>query len=71
MKNFFLIGAGAVVTKSVQAYALVVGNPAKQTGWMSEFGHKLQFDSTGKAVCPESSQEYYLAGGYVKRFSVK
>jgi len=56
--EYAFIGAGAVVTKPVPAYALVMGNPAKQTGWMSEFGHKLQFDEKGKAVCAESGEEY-------------
>lgn len=65
--EFAFIGAGAVVTKPVPAYALVIGNPARQTGWMSEFGHKLQFDAAGKAVCPESGQEYQLENKTVKR----
>jgi UDP-2-acetamido-3-amino-2,3-dideoxy-glucuronate N-acetyltransferase len=64
---FAFIGAGAVVTKPVPAYALVIGNPARQTGWMSEYGHKLKFDESGKAVCPESGQEYQLENKTVKR----
>lgn len=58
--QFAFIGAGAVVTKVVKPYALVVGNPAKQTGWMSEYGHRLNFDENGTAVCPESGEEYHL-----------
>jgi UDP-2-acetamido-3-amino-2,3-dideoxy-glucuronate N-acetyltransferase len=65
--EFAFIGAGAVVTKEVPAYALVVGNPARQTGWMSEYGHKLKFDHEGIAVCPESSQKYQLKDGKVIR----
>jgi len=56
--EFAFIGAGAVVTKTVPAYALVVGNPAKQIGWMSEFGHRLVFDDNGMATCPESKEKY-------------
>ena len=67
MNNFVFIGAGAVVTKPVPAYALVIGNPAKQTGWMSEYGHKLIFDANGKAVCSESGEEYKLVDGRVTR----
>jgi len=63
------IGAGAVITKEVPPYALVLGNPAKQTGWMSEYGHKLQFDENGLATCPESNQQYKIAGGKVSRLS--
>ncbi|MDB5283133.1 MAG: transferase hexapeptide repeat containing protein [Bacteroidota bacterium] len=65
--EFAFIGAGAVVTKHVPAYALVVGNPAKQTGWMSEFGHKLNFDKHGIATCTESSEKYELKDGKVSK----
>jgi UDP-2-acetamido-3-amino-2,3-dideoxy-glucuronate N-acetyltransferase len=58
--KFAFIGAGAVVTKMVADYALVIGNPAKQTGWMSEYGHKLNFNKNGIAVCPESKAKYQL-----------
>ncbi|HAI76038.1 MAG TPA: N-acetyltransferase [Microscillaceae bacterium] len=64
---FAFIGAGAVVTKNVPAFALVVGNPARQTGWMSELGHKLKFDADGKATCPESGEVYHLSAGQVKK----
>jgi UDP-2-acetamido-3-amino-2,3-dideoxy-glucuronate N-acetyltransferase len=59
--RFAFIGAGAVVTKPVPDYALVVGNPARQIGWMSEFGHRLEFDENGIAVCPESREKYQLS----------
>src|SRR6476660_7549570 len=58
--EYAFIGAGAVVTKPVPAYALLVGNPAKQIGWMSELGHRLNFDASGIAVCEESKQKYEL-----------
>lgn len=63
--EFAFIGAGTVVTKTIPAYALVVGNPSRQTGWMSEFGHKLVFDQDGLAVCPESEEKYQLQEGKV------
>jgi UDP-2-acetamido-3-amino-2,3-dideoxy-glucuronate N-acetyltransferase len=65
--KFAFIGAGAVVTKHVPAYALVVGNPAKQIGWMSEYGHRLHFDKQGMAVCPESKEKYKLEHNEVKK----
>lgn len=64
---YALIGAGAVITKDVKDFALVVGNPAKQIGWVSEYGHKLKFDSNNRAFCPETAQEYELKDGEVKR----
>lgn len=64
---YAFIGAGAVVTKNVPAYALVIGNPARQAGWMSEFGHKLAFDANGLAVCEESGEQYRLADGAVTK----
>ena len=65
--EYAFIGAGAVVTKEVLPYALVVGNPAKQVGWMSEFGHKLDFDGDEVAVCPESGEKYKLENGKVNK----
>lgn len=67
--EFALIGAGAVVTKTIKPYALVIGNPARQTGWVSEYGHKLKFDENGIAFCPESNQEYKLSQNSVSRIS--
>lgn len=63
--EFAFIGAGAVVVKDVPAYALIVGNPARQIGWMSEYGHRLHFDDKGIAVCPESKEKYKLIDGKV------
>lgn len=67
--EFAFIGAGAVVTKTIPAYALVVGNPSRQIGWMSEFGHKLVFDKEGLAVCPESEEKYQLKSGVVSKIN--
>ena len=65
--EFSMIGAGAVVTKDVLPYALVVGNPSKQIGWVSEFGHRLKFDQNNKALCPESQDTYFLEGKVVNK----
>lgn len=67
--EFAFIGAGAVVTKTIPAYALVVGNPSRQIGWMSEYGHRLEFDASGNATCSESGQTYKLENNTVKRIS--
>lgn len=63
--EYAFVGAGAVVTKSIPAYALVVGNPSKQIGWMSEYGHRLNFDNSGIATCPESRDKYKLENNQV------
>jgi UDP-2-acetamido-3-amino-2,3-dideoxy-glucuronate N-acetyltransferase len=67
--EFAFIGAGTVVTKTIPAFALVVGNPSRQIGWMSEFGHRLEFDALGNARCEESGQSYKLENNTVKRIS--
>ena len=67
--KYAFIGAGAVVTKEVKSYALVVGNPARQTGWVSEYGHKLHFNTEGIATCKESKEIYKLNNGEVEKIS--
>ena len=65
--EYAFIGAGTVVTRDIPAYALIVGNPGRQTGWVSEFGHKLVFDSGNRAICKESGQEYIMEKNTVRR----
>lgn len=65
--EYAFIGAGAVITKAVAAYALVVGNPAKHIGWMSELGHRLHFDEKGMASCGESGEKYFLENNSVRK----
>ena len=69
--EYAFIGAGAVVTKTVPAYALVVGNPARQIGWMSEYGHRLEFDENNMAVCPESGDKYISKTAFTLNFNDK
>jgi len=69
--KYAFIGAGAVVTKSIKDYALVVGNPSTQIGWMSEYGHRLHFDSDGVATCPESNETYVLQNNTVVKSKAK
>jgi len=65
--KYSFIGAGAVVTKEVLPYALVVGNPARQIGWMSVYGHRLEFNEEGIATCPESNEKYKLENNRVHK----
>ncbi|GEM_PF-2627267 len=65
--EFAFLGAGVVITKDVTPYSLIVGNPARQIGWMSEYGHRLSFDKSGFAFCPESNEKYELKNGLVKK----
>ena len=67
--EYAFVGAGAVVTKPVLPYALVIGSPAKQTAWVGEYGHKLSFDTNNEAICPESGQKYKLSEGKVFKIS--
>ena len=67
--EYALIGAGAVVIRDVPPYALVVGNPSKQIGWVSEYGHRLSFNDDGIGVCPESGEKYQLKDGKVMRIA--
>jgi len=67
--EFAFIGAGSVLTRDVKPYSLVVGNPARHVGWMSEYGHRLFFDDKGEAICPESKEKYKLIDGHVKKIS--
>lgn len=67
--KYAFVGAGAVVTKNIPDFALVIGNPARQSGWMSEYGHKLRFNADGIAICPESHEKYQLANGKVSKIT--
>lgn len=67
--QFAFIGAGAVVVKEVKPYALVVGNPSKQIGWISEYGHRLHFNDQGLALCPESNEKYELKNNHVHKIN--
>ncbi len=68
--SFAFIGAGAVVTHDVKPYALIIGNPGRQAGWMSEYGHRLHFDADGIAICPESGEKYKLENDFVTKMEV-
>ncbi len=67
--KYAFVGAGAVVTKNIPDYALVIGNPGRQTGWMSEYGHKLKFNADGIAICPESQEKYQMDNGKVSKIT--
>lgn len=67
--EYALIGAGSVITKEVLPFALVVGNPGKQIGWVSEYGHRLNFDKNNMAICPESKDKYQLKDSLVIKIS--
>jgi UDP-2-acetamido-3-amino-2,3-dideoxy-glucuronate N-acetyltransferase len=69
--EYAFVGAGAVVTKEIKPYALVVGNPSHQIGWVSEYGHRLQFNDVGFATCKESSQKYQLRNDFVSKLEPK
>lgn len=67
--EFAMIGAGSVVTKNILPYSLVVGNPAKHIAWVSEYGHRLEFDENKLAICPESKEKYQLINNSIKKIS--
>lgn len=69
IEKYALIGAGAVVTKDIKPYALVVGNPSKPIGWISEYGHRLHFDDKNEAICPESHDKYILENDLVHKIA--
>jgi N-acetylglucosamine-1-phosphate uridyltransferase (contains nucleotidyltransferase and I-patch acetyltransferase domains) len=69
LHEYAFIGAGAVVTKDVSPYSLIVGNPGRHIGWMSEYGQRLNFDTNGMAVCPESKEKYILENGIVRKIN--